>query len=319
MNKLFKEKANATKSLSGFDSFISKDITEIPPIKVPISELYEFKNHPFRVIDEDLEELIASIKEMGVMEPAIVRTRKKGGYEIISGHRRKRASELAGLTEIPVRVMDISDDEATILMVDSNLHREVILPSEKAKAYSMKYEHMKHQGKIGNSLSDLAESTGEGTKTIQRYIYLARLNDTLLTAVDENKVPFMAGVELSFLSPDYQVFLADLFDEERIDKISVVQASMIRAKCKDESFMPSEMVTLLLPNKEEAKPKPFKFKQNRVRDFFSSDTAPEQIEDTIYELLDVWKKHKNNALFKNIAKEAEVQLPGQMNLSDLED
>lgn len=167
-------------------------------INVPLNELHTFKNHPFKVLDDEkMEETVESVKSYGVLVPGIARPRQGGGYEIISGHRRRRASEIAGKTEMPFMVRDYSDDEATIIMVDSNIQREDISISEKAKAYSMKYEAMKHQGAAGGiSLEKMSEESGESRKTIQRYICLARLSDELLELVDNKKLGVMQGLEI---------------------------------------------------------------------------------------------------------------------------
>ena len=156
-------------------------------IDAPLAELYTFKDHPFRVEDDEkMEETTESIRQYGVLVPGIARPRAGGGYEIIAGHRRKRGSELAGKTEMPVVVRSYTDDEATIIMVDSNIQREDILPSEKARAYKMKYEAMKHQGKKSgrNTLDEVGEAAGENAKKVQRYIWLSRLSDELLAMVD---------------------------------------------------------------------------------------------------------------------------------------
>ncbi len=278
-------------SMSGFDDIFSNNAEDIPIITVALSELHEFDGHPFRVIDEQLTELVDSIKESGVLEPALVRPRKKGGYEIISGHRRKRACELAGLTEMPVRVMDYSDDDATIIMVDSNIHRDEILPSEKARSYSMKYNAMKHQGKGGGkALEELSDSLGEGEKTIQRYIWLSRLTDGLMSLVDANKIPLTAGVEISFLPEKYQKLIFQSIDTGRIATISLAQAAAIRARYKERGtyFDEMDLSSILFPQKEN-KPKPFKFKKNRVSEFFPPETSNEEMEEVIYQLLDDWR------------------------------
>lgn len=150
--------------------------------EIPLSELHDFKGHPFKVLDDEkMQETVESIKNYGVLMPGIVRTRAEGGYEIIAGHRRKHGCELAGLSTMPVFVKEYSDDEATVIMVDTNIQREDILPSEKARAYAMKYEAIKHQGRKGggNSLDEVGEAAGESGKTVQRYIWLARLSDEL--------------------------------------------------------------------------------------------------------------------------------------------
>ena len=178
---------NKIKLNSYDDLFGSHELNDPAALEVPLEELHEFKGHPFRVTDdEDMMELAESIKLHGVMVPAIVRSRPEGGYEIISGHRRKRASELAGRHTMPVIIKEYSDDESVWTMVDSNLQREHILPSEKAKAYSMKYEALKHQGikSGGNTLDVLGDAGKESGKTVERYIWLSRLDDSLLAMVD---------------------------------------------------------------------------------------------------------------------------------------
>ena len=184
-------------------------------VNIPLNELYEFKDHPFRVLDDEkMEETVESIKAHGVLMPGIARPRKEGGYEIISGHRRRRASELAGKAEMPFIIKDYSDDEATVIMVDSNIQREDILISEKAKAYHMKYMAMKHQGTAGGiSLDVMSEQTGESQKTVQRYIYLARLTDELLGLVDAKKLGVKQGVEISALDTTQQEIVYQVLSE----------------------------------------------------------------------------------------------------------
>lgn len=165
-------------------------------LSVPLSDLYTFKDHPFRVTDDEkMEETAESIRQYGVLVPGIARSREGGGYEIIAGHRRRRGCELAGLEEMPVIIRDYTDDEATIIMVDSNIQREDILPSEKARAYAMKYEAMKHQGKKSgrNTLEEVGEAAGENAKKVQRYVWLSRLTDRLLEMVDSKKLGFSQG------------------------------------------------------------------------------------------------------------------------------
>lgn len=177
--------------------------------EIALSELHEFKGHPFKVLDDEkMQETMESIREHGVLMPGIARPMKDGGYEIIAGHRRRHACELVGLTTMPMFIRDYTDDEATIIMVDSNIQREDILPSEKAKAYFMKYEAVKHQGKKGkgNSLDEVGETAGESAKTVQRYIYLAHLSDALLDMVDKKKIGIVQGVELSFLTEQQQEY-----------------------------------------------------------------------------------------------------------------
>lgn len=174
-------------------------------VEVPLKDLHTFENHPFRVLDDaKMEETVESIKKYGVLMPGIARPRKEGGYEIIAGHRRKRGSELAGKSTMPVFIRNYTDDEATIIMVDTNIQREDILPSEKAKAYAMKYEALKHQGKRegGSTFETIGEPAGESGKTVQRYIRLAGLLDELLDMVDKKRLGFIPGVDISYLTEE---------------------------------------------------------------------------------------------------------------------
>ena len=195
-----------SKSIAGklkIDSFAEYiDGEDIVINEIPLEELYEFKDHPFRVLDDEkMAETVESIKTYGVLMPGIVRKRSEGGYEIISGHRRKHACELAGLKTMPVIIREYTDDEAVVAMVDSNIQREEILPSEKAHAYSMKYEVWKHQGREGgHTLDEIGEVAGESGKTVQRYIWLSNLSDNLLGLVDDKTITIRVGIEISFLT-----------------------------------------------------------------------------------------------------------------------
>lgn len=219
--------------------------------------------------------------------PGIARPMKDGGYEIIAGHRRRHACELVGLTTMPMFIRDYTDDEATIIMVDSNIQREDILPSEKAKAYFMKYEAVKHQGKKGkgNSLDEVGETAGESAKTVQRYIYLAHLSDALLDMVDKKKIGIVQGVELSFLTEQQQEWVQVVLEETGVI-ISTVQVSRLKEYGKsDELTLP--MVRLIL-----TEPKPIErkvtIKADKISRYFPADYSNEQIENVIYQLLDEW-------------------------------
>ena len=182
---------------SGSDTQDSSDRV----MMIPLEQLHDFSGHPFKVLDDEkMEETVESIRQYGVLNPALARPRPDGEYELLSGHRRKHGSELAGLNELPVIVREYTDDEAAIIMVDSNIQREDILPSEKAKAYKMKYEAMKHQGKKTgmNTLDKVGEAAGENAKKVQRYIWLSRLSNELLDMVDKKKLGFSQGVDISF-------------------------------------------------------------------------------------------------------------------------
>ena len=226
--------------------------------EIPLSELYEFRGHPFKVLDDEkMQETVESIKNYGVLMPGIARPRAEGGYEIIAGHRRKHGCELAGLSTMPMFIRDYNDDEATVIMVDTNIQREDILPSEKAKAYSMKYEAMKHQGKKGNgsSLDEVGEAAGESGKTVQRYIWLARLSD-----------------------------------EETGAAISTTQSSKLKEYGKNgELTLP--MVRLIL-TEEKPKERKVTIKADKISRYFTEDYSSEDIENIIYQLLEEWNTGK---------------------------
>ena len=195
-------------------------------INAPLADLHEFKDHPFKGLDDEkMEETTESIRLYGVLVPGIARPRAGGGYELIAVHRRKHGSERVGKTEMPIIVRNYSDDEATIIMVDSNIQREDILPSEKAKAYKMKYEAMKHQGKKSgkNTLDEVGEAAGENAKKVQRYIWLSRLYDELLEMVDSRKLGFSQGVEISFLPEEAQQWVEVIIEEQGCN-VSIVQS-----------------------------------------------------------------------------------------------
>ena len=258
-------------------------------INIPLSELHTFKNHPFKVLDDEkMEETVESIKEHGVLVPGIARPRKQGGYEIISGHRRRHASELAGKTDMPFMVRDYSDDEATVIMVDSNIQREDISISEKAKAYSMKYEAMKHQGTGGGlSLDIMSEQTGESQKTVQRYIGLARLSDELLDLIDAKKLGVVQGFEISFMDREQQSMVYKVLTELGC-VVSVEQATQIKEADKkgylNEAYL-KDMLTYIKPPVRKVV-----FNQKRLDSYFEPNMSNSDIEELIVKLLDKWKE-----------------------------
>lgn len=259
-------------------------------INAPLAELHTFKDHPFRVEnDEKMEETTESIRQYGVLVPGIARPRTGGGYEIIAGHRRKRGSELAGKTEMPVIVRNYTDDEATIIMVDSNIQREDILPSEKARAYKMKYEAMKHQGKKSgkNTLDEVGEAAGENAKKVQRYIWLSRLSDGLLEMVDAKKLGFSQGVNISFLTGEAQQWVQDAIEEKSCN-ISMAQSAKIKEYGKTGELSPA-MVRLIL-TEEKPKERKVTLKADKISEYFAEDCTSEEIEGIIIQLLDEWKK-----------------------------
>lgn len=259
-------------------------------INAPLADLHEFKDHPFKVLDDEkMEETTESIRLYGVLVPGIARPRAGGGYELIAGHRRKHGSERAGKTEMPIIVRNYSDDEATIIMVDSNIQREDILPSEKAKAYKMKYEAMKHQGKKSgkNTLDEVGEATGENAKKVQRYIWLSRLSDELLEMVDSRKLGFSQGVDISFLSEEAQQWVEVIIEEQGCN-VSTVQSGKLKEYGKSEELTLA-MVRLILT---EEKPKECKvtLKADKISKYFSDSYSNEEIENVIISLLDKWRE-----------------------------
>jgi len=257
-------------------------------ILASLDEIYDFSGHPFRVTDDEkMAELIESVRQYGVLVPGTVRPRKGGGYEMISGHRRCFASQKAGRTEMPVIVRNYTDDEATIIMVDSNIQREDILPSEKARAYAMKYSAMKHQGKKtgGNTLEEVGEAAGESGKTVQRYIWLSRLSDPLLDMVDRKKIAFAQGVDISFLNEQAQEWVQAIVEETGVS-MSTAQSAKLKEYGKN-GELSYPMVKLILT---EQKPKGRKItiKDDKISSYFPEDYSTEDIENVIFQLLEEW-------------------------------
>lgn len=259
-------------------------------INVPLADLHEFKDHPFKVLDDEkMEETTESIRLYGVLVPGIARPRAGGGYELIAGHRRKHGSERAGKTEMPIIVRNYSDDEATIIMVDSNIQREDILPSEKAKAYKMKYEAMKHQGKKSgkNTLDEVGEAAGENAKKVQRYIWLSRLSDELLEMVDAKKLGFSQGVDISFLSEEAQQWV-EVIIEERGCNVSTVQSGKLKEYGKSGEL--TLAVVRLILTEEKPKERKVTLKADKIGKYFSDSYSDEEIENVIISLLDKWRE-----------------------------
>lgn len=258
--------------------------------EIPLGELHAFKGHPFKILDDEkMQETVESIRNYGVLMPGIVRRRAEGGYEIISGHRRKHGCELAGLSTMPVFVKDYNDDEATVIMVDTNIQREDILPSEKAKAYFMKYEAIKHQGKKGDrySLNEVGEAAGESGKTVQRYIWLSRLSDKLLDMVDRKKIGLIQGVDLSFLTEQAQEWVRDVLEETNVS-ISRSQSAKLKEYGRNDELT-MEMVRLVLTG-ENLKARKVTLKADWIKEYFPNDYSNEEIENIILKLLKEWKK-----------------------------
>ena len=259
-------------------------------VEVSLEDLHTFKKHPFRVLDDaKMEETVESIKKYGVLMPGIARPRKEGGYEIIAGHRRKRGSELAGKTTMPVFIRNYTDDEATIIMVDTNIQREDILPSEKAKAYAMKYEALKHQGKRegGSTFETIGEPAGESGKTVQRYIRLAGLLDELLDMVDKKRLGFIPGVDISYLTEEQQYWVFDILSTTSC-VISKAQAASLKEYAKS-GELTFAMVDLILSEKKKTERKLI-INTDKISQYFPEDYSNEDMEVVIVQLLDEWRR-----------------------------
>ena len=271
---------------------------------IPLSELHPFRNHPFKVKDDEaMANTVDSVRQYGVLVPAIARPLESGGYELVSGHRRRHASELAGLTEMPVIVRDLDDDAATIIMVDSNLQRETLLPSERAFAYKMKLEAMKHQGLRSDLTSRqvvgkletsdlLGQSTGESGRQVQRFIRLTALIPDLLNLVDEKKVAFNPAVELSYLKTEEQVLLLDAMESEQTTP-SLSQAQRLK-KFSQEGKLSVDVMRAIMS--EEKKPEMDKviFTSAKLRQYFPKSYTPQQMENTILLLLEQWQRKRQH-------------------------
>ena len=298
-------KSSASKiQLTGFDDLFqasgTSEVSGETVQEVPLSELFPFKNHPFQVRDDEAKQkTVESIARSGVLSPAIVRPRQEGGYEIIAGHRRKRGSELAGRETMPVLIRTLDDDEATIIMVDSNLQREKILPSEKAFAYKMKLEALKHQGKRQNptcergvhklkSRDKIAQEAGESCGlTVTRYIALTKLIPPLLTLVDEDKLSFSTAADyISILTEQEQTDLVSV-----MDKLNVVpvkgQLVKIKQHSKDGTLTITVMENLL--SAEHSASVQVVLKQTRLHQYFPPSYTAQQMEEVIVSLLETWK------------------------------
>lgn len=273
--------------INSFADIVGGDDTAVT--EVPIADLHEFKNHPFRVLDDEkMDETVESIKKYGVLMPGIVRPRTEGGYEIIAGHRRRRACELAGLETMPVLIKNYTDDEATVTMVDTNIQREDILPSEKAHAYRMKFDAMKHQGSEGGSTFDsIGEAAGESGKTVQRYIWLSRLSEPLLGFVDEKKLPIRSGVEISYLNEKEQRWVEEIISGSGV-VIAPAQAEKIKVYSQSKELTKALLLEILTDDKP--KPRKITFKDEKLSKYFPDDMSPEEIEEKIISILDEWKE-----------------------------
>lgn len=294
-------------SLTSYDDIFSTEASRQQEQiqRLALSKLHPFKDHPFRVLDDDrMMETVESVKEYGVLVPIIARPMPDGGYEIVSGHRRKRACELAGMNEIPAIVRDLDDDEAVIIMVDSNLQRENILPSERAKAYQMKLEAIKHQGERRDLTSDqvgqklkvaverVAENAGESKSQVQRFIRLNNLEPPLIDKVDAGKLAFTPAVELSYLKPEEQQWL-DTALENTQQTPSLSQAQRMKRESKQGTLSEQGIMEIMTENKQTIPAKgSVVLPQEKLTKYFPRSYTTEQMEKVIFKLLDYWMRKR---------------------------
>ena len=271
--------------------------------EIPLSELHPFKNHPFKVKDDEaMMETADSIKQYGVLVPAIARPDPEGGYELVAGHRRRRASELAEKETMPVIIRDLDDDAATIIMVDSNLQRESLLPSERAFAYKMKLEAVKHQGartdltsrqvgeKSQTSIQKVADQAGESQRQVQRYIRLTELIPELMDMVDEKKIALNPAYELSFLKKEEQVDLLDAMDSEQATP-SLSQAQRLK-KYSQEGHLTLDMMRVIMGEEKKSDLDRVTFTSDTLRKYFPKSYTPQRMQETIIKLLEAWQKKR---------------------------
>lgn len=282
-----------------FMSQAERDMIDAEKVEyIDIDKIKDFPNHPFKVVNDDkMQELASSIKEYGVILPIMVRPKEDGTYEIVSGHRRKMAAQIAGLKDIKCIVKDLTDDEATIIMVDSNIQREEILPSERAFAYKMKLEAMKHQGirndltsrPVGDKLSTevLGEEVGESARQIQRYIRLTELIPEILQMVDDKKVAFRPAVELSYLSEENQYVLLNIMEFNECTP-SLAQAIRLK-KLEQEGNLTEEKLETIMEQEKPNQKEQIKFGIEKIQDYFPKGYTQEQMENKIKELLEKYK------------------------------
>ena len=303
-------KSSVNASLSSYDDIFSTEESRQEEQReqvrqIPIGELFPFKNHPFKVLDDDsMSDTVESVKQYGVLSPLIARPRPKGGYEIISGHRRQHAAELAGLETLPVIVRQMDDDAAIILMVDSNLQREHILPSERAFAYKMKLDAMKNQGTRSDLTSTqvvsklrsnekLGAENNQSRETVRRFIRLTNLIPELLDMVDNKTVSFNPAVEISYLSPEQQQEVIRAMDDTQ-NFPSVSQAKRIKKLAQDGTFT-TETVVAIMGEEKKSELDTVTIKNDTLRKYFPRSYTPKQMEDTIIKLLEQWQKKRQHS------------------------
>ena len=278
-------------------------------VEIPLAEMHPFKNHPFKVLDDEkMQDTAESIREHGVLVPAIVRPREEGGYEIVAGHRRHFASQIAGLDTMPAIVRDLDDDAATIIMVDSNLQRESILPSERAWAYRMKLEAVRRKagrpskenaGQLDPDFDNrrsnviVAEQAGESVKQLQRFIRLTELIPPLLDMVDERKIAFNPAVELSYLKPEEQVELLDAMDSEQATP-SLSQAQRLK-KFSQEGHLSIDVMRAIMSEEKKSELDRVTLTSEKLHRYFPKSYTPQQMEQVILKLLEGWHHRRQQA------------------------
>ena len=303
-------KSNANLALKGLDEMFSTEESRQEQKweqvqQIPIEELFPFKEHPFKVLDDEaMQRTVESVAQYGVLAPLIARPRPEGGYEIISGHRRQHAAELAGLDTLPVIVREMTDDAAVILMVDSNLQRENILPSERAFAYKMKLEALKNQGarsdltcgQIGHKLNGakardvVAEESGDNARNVQRFIRLTNLIPELLDLVDEKKISFNPAVELSYLDEAQQRDFLQAMDETQ-NAPSLSQAQRMKKLAQEGKFTYEAAFAIMGEAKKDELDKVV-IKNDTLKKYFPRSYTPRQMEDVIIKLLEQWQRRQ---------------------------
>ena len=307
-----KSSAKKVELASGDDLFSTEESRQDATLErvqqIALSELYSFPDHPFSIRDDDsMKETVESVKEYGILTPAIARPRADGGYELLSGHRRKRACELAGLDTMPVIVRDLDMDTAIIFMVDSNIQRENILPSEKAKALKMKLDAIKRQGarhdltctQVGHKLEGkksiqvIADEAGESRSQVQRYIRLTELSPPLQQMVDDKKIAITPAVEISYLKPEEQELLVETISSEQATP-SLSQAQRMKKLSQSGELNEDTMLNIM---SEEKKPEVDKIvlTTNTLRKYFPRSYRPRQMENTILKLLEAWTKKRQRS------------------------
>ena len=296
---------NLPKADDLFSTQAERDEAKLESVRdIALEEISDFPNHPFKVrMDEGMQEMAESVKQYGVLVPAIVRPNPEGGYEMVAGHRRKMASELAGQKEMPCIIRDLSDDEATIIMVDSNLQREKILPSEKAFAYKMKLDAMKRQGKRTDLTSAplepklrsneiLAQNSGDSVSQIKRYIRLTELITPILDMVDDGRIAMRPAVELSYLPKEHQQALFETMQYEECTP-SHAQAIKLR-KFSEEGRLNEDVILSILSEEKGNQKEQFRMPRERISKYFSPGTPAKQIEDTIVKALELYRKRERS-------------------------